>query len=163
HELGLRKALDAEVATRAADLEMHVSRAKGIALGCRAAQILLDQVIDRPGGRAVAQPALQGEAAVGRGARLGACQALDRERWSVCGDRRLSDMPCELGEGAQVWEALGARAACQKRRIVGAVFADAGRIRRMLVGERLCRRGREALACEPANGGKLVEERTRET
>ena len=71
-------------------------------------------------------------------------------------------MPLELGEGAQVREALGTRAACQECWIVGAVFGDAGRSRRMLAGKGLCCRGREALAREPRDGGKLVEERARE-
>src|SRR5436853_7572068 len=72
-------------------------------------------------------------------------------------------MPLELGEGAQIRKVFGTCAACQERWIVGAVFGDARRSRRMLAGEGLCCRGREALAREPGDGGKLVEKRTRET
>src|SRR6185436_8997356 len=76
-------------------------------------------------------------------------------------DRHFSELPLKLGERAQVREALGARAARQERWIVSAVFRNAGCGRRMRMDEGLCRCGREVLAREPKDGGKLVEQRAR--
>src|SRR5262249_62385262 len=45
----------------------------------------------------------------------------------------------------------------------GPVWGGAGRGGGWRGGDRWAPRGGEALACEPANGGNLVEERTRET